>query len=48
MIGEGKPVLRLCDFELRNVKVEMNSGTDLSECCRTEIRTSKGFFELKR
>jgi hypothetical protein len=44
MIGEGKWVLRLCGFELRNAKVEMNSGTNLSECCRTEIRTSKGFF----
>lgn len=40
MIGEGKSVLRLRGFELRNVKVEMNSSADrmLSE---TEIRRSK-------
>jgi hypothetical protein len=44
MIGEGKSMLRLCGFELRNAKVEMNSGTNLSECCRAEIRTSKGCF----
>ena len=41
-------MLRLCGFQLRNAKVGMNSDTDLSECCKTEIRTSKGFIQLKR